>query len=123
MALKKLLGGFTGTPVGRKGRKFAYDKPFDIGLGRFVIVRIRTHIADVRIREADNLPGIAGIGENFLVTGEAGIENDFAAATSASTRGTTVKYSSILKRESRATCGVLRQCVLQKNSFRCGVHC
>jgi hypothetical protein len=26
------------------------------------------------------LPGVAGIGENFLVTSEAGIENDFAAA-------------------------------------------
>jgi hypothetical protein len=34
----------------------------------------------VRIRQADNLPGVAGVGENFLISGEAGVENDFAAA-------------------------------------------
>ena len=38
-----------------------------------------------RFRYADtsggnNLPGITGVGENFLVTGKAGGENDFAAA-------------------------------------------
>jgi hypothetical protein len=33
----------------------------------------------MRIRQADDLSGIAGIGENFLITGEAGIENDFAS--------------------------------------------
>jgi hypothetical protein len=34
----------------------------------------------VRVRQADNLPGVTGIGEYFLISGEAGIENDFAAA-------------------------------------------
>ena len=34
----------------------------------------------MRIRQADDLPCVAGIRENFLVTGETGIENNFAAA-------------------------------------------
>jgi hypothetical protein len=35
----------------------------------------------VRIRQAHDLPGVARIGEYFLVTSKAGIKNDFAAAT------------------------------------------
>jgi hypothetical protein len=77
----------------------------------------------VGIREADNLAGIAGIGENFLVTSEAGIENDFAAAARASACRTAVKDSSVLERENRATSEGLRQCVLPKCSFRCRVYC
>jgi hypothetical protein len=75
------------------------------------------------IRQTDNLAGIAGIGENFLITGEAGIKNDFAAAARASACRTAVKYSSVLERENRATCEGLRQCVLLKRSFRCRVYC
>ena len=71
----------------------------------------------MRVREADNLAGIAGIGENFLVTGEAGIENDFAAAARASACRAAVKDSSVLERECRATCEGLVQCVLQRMSF------
>ena len=57
----------------------------------------------MRIGEADDLPGIAGIGENFLIAGKAGIENDFAATARASARRAAVKYSSVLERESRAS--------------------
>jgi hypothetical protein len=62
------------------------------------------------------LPGITGVAENFLITGETGIENDFAATTGARTRRTAVKNSPVLERENRATCGDLVQCVLQKIS-------
>ena len=74
------------------------------------------------IREANNLAGIAGVGENFLIAGEGSIENDFAAAARASARRTAVKNSSVLEREYRATCEGLRQCVLQKRSFRSRVY-
>ena len=104
-------------------RKFSNDERFDIGLGRLFVVDIRTHIADVRIRQAHDLTGIARIGENFLVTSEAGIKNDFAAATGDCTRRASVKDSSVLEREYRATFGGLLQCVvLQKSSFRCRIH-
>jgi hypothetical protein len=66
----------------------------------------------VRVSEADNLAGIAGVGENFLVTSEAGIKNDFSAVARASARRAAFKYSSVFQREDRATCELLRQCVL-----------
>ena len=53
----------------------------------------------MRIRQADDLPGITGIGENFLVTGEAGIENDFAAAARDRARSAAVKYAPVFERE------------------------
>src|SRR5260370_31821237 len=61
------------------------------------IVQIRSHISDVRIRQADNLPRIARVGENFLISGETGIENDFAAATCICPRGASSENSSIFE--------------------------
>jgi hypothetical protein len=122
VAFEIRLRGFAGAPVGRKLGKFADDQPFDVGLAGFFIVEIRADVADVGIREADDLPGVAGIGEYFLIAGEAGIKNDFAATADASARRTAVKYSSVLERESRACCGGLVQCVLQKMSSRCRAH-
>jgi hypothetical protein len=55
----------------------------------------------VRIREADDLSGIAGIGENFLVTGEAGIENDFSAAARNRAGRAAVKDAPVFQREDR----------------------
>jgi len=52
----------------------------------------------VGIGEANDLPGIAWISENFLVTGEAGIENDFAAAARDGAGRTAVKYAPVLER-------------------------
>jgi hypothetical protein len=45
----------------------------------------------VRIGQADNLPGVTGVGENFLITGEAGIKNNFAAAARDRARRAAVK--------------------------------
>jgi hypothetical protein len=68
----------------------------------------------VGIGEADDLPGVAGIGENFLVAGKAGVENDFTAVARASARRAAVKDSSVLERERRASNEGLVQCVLQE---------
>jgi len=55
----------------------------------------------VGIGEADDLAGVARIGEDFLVAGKAGIENDFAAAAGAGARCAPVKYAPVLERENR----------------------
>jgi len=57
----------------------------------------------VRIGQTDNLPGVAGIGENFLVTGEAGIENDFATAARDRARRAAVKEAPVFQRENRGS--------------------
>jgi hypothetical protein len=55
----------------------------------------------VRISQADNLPGVAGIGENFLITGKAGVENDFAAAARNRACRAAVKDAPVFEREYR----------------------
>jgi len=67
----------------------------------------------VRVRQADNLPGIAGIGENFLITGEAGVENNFAAAARNGAGCAAAKYAPVFQRQN---CGSMRnfgQCALR----------
>ena len=118
VTLEISLRGFAGAPVGSERREFADDQPFDVGLPGFLIIEVGAHVSDVGIGQADDLTGVAGIGEYFLITSEAGIKNDFAATTDASARRTTVKYSSVLERERRATCGGLVQCCLLYTS-RC----
>jgi hypothetical protein len=53
----------------------------------------------VWVGEANNLAGVAGIGENFLVTGEAGIKNDFAAAARDRAGRAAVKYAPVFQRK------------------------
>jgi hypothetical protein len=57
----------------------------------------------VRIGETDDLSGIAGVSENFLVTGEAGIENDFAAAARNRARRAAIKNAPVFQREDRGS--------------------
>jgi hypothetical protein len=97
------LSGLRRAPVGRNLRKFPHDQRFDVRLRRFLIFKIRADISDVRISQADNLPGVAGVSENFLITGEAGIENNFAAAARDRARGAAAKGAPVFQREYRGS--------------------
>jgi hypothetical protein len=66
---------------------------------RLFIVKISACISDMRVGQADDLPGITGVGENFLVSGEAGIKNDFAAAARNRAGRAAVKYAPVFQRE------------------------
>ena len=121
VALEIFLRGFARPPIGSQHGKFADDEALDIRLRGFLVVEIGAHVADMRIGEADDLPGIAGVGENFLVAGEAGIENDFAAAARARSSRASMKHAPVLKRERGATCSRLGQRVLLKKSSRRGI--
>ncbi len=66
----------------------------------------------MRIREADNLAGVTWIGENFLISGEAGIENDFAAAPRDRARRAPMKNSPVFERKGSLPCFGFRQWIL-----------
>jgi hypothetical protein len=66
----------------------------DCGL---LIIEVRSHIPDVRIRQANYLPCVARVGEDFLVSGKTGVENDFAAAPGDCPRGASSKNSSVFE--------------------------
>ena len=80
-------------------RKFAYHQRFDVRARGFFIVEIRANVSNMRISETDNLAGVAGIGENFLVSGKAGIKNDFAAAARDRAGRAAVKYAPVFQRK------------------------
>ncbi len=71
----------------------------------------------MRISEADDLPGITWVGENFLVTGEACIKNDFTAAARDGARGAAVKYAPVFERENCRSMLYFRQCSLRPTSL------
>jgi hypothetical protein len=66
----------------------------------------------VRIGQADNLARVARIGENFLITSEAGIENDFAATPCGCSRGAPMKNAPIFERKNSLSCFWFRQWTL-----------
>jgi hypothetical protein len=70
----------------------------------------------VRVGQTDNLAGVTGVGENFLVSGEAGIENDFSAAARDRARRAAVKYAPVFQRENRRSVLNFRQWVLPSGS-------
>jgi len=106
------LRSFGGTPIGRNLRKLAYDERFDVRPRGLLIIEIRADIADVRIRQAHDLSGVAWVGENFLISGEAGIKNDFAAAAHNRAGRAAVKYAPVFQRENRGSVLNFRQCIL-----------
>lgn len=67
----------------------------------------------MRIGETDDLPGIAWVCENFLITSKAGVENDFAAAARYRARRPAIKYAPVLERQSCGTMQNFGQCALR----------
>jgi len=84
----------------------------------FLVIQVRADISDVRVREADNLPGVAGVRENFLIAGDARVENNFTAAADLSSRRAAVKYPPVLERESCGPWMCFRQRDLPGNSLQ-----
>jgi hypothetical protein len=100
-------------------REFTHDERFDVRAGGLFVVEIGADIADVGISEADDLARVTGVGENFLVAGEAGVENNFAAAARDGARSAAVKDAPVFERQN---CGAMRnfgQIVLRAGSFEC----
>lgn len=46
--------------------------------GGFDVFSVHTDIADVRIRQGDDLLGVARVRQDFLITGDRGVEHHFA---------------------------------------------
>jgi hypothetical protein len=79
---------------------------------RFFVIDIRSDVSNMWIRQADDLPRVARVGENFLIPGEAGVENDFAAAPGDRSRGAPMKNAPIFERKNSLPCFCFRQWTL-----------
>ena len=68
----------------------------------------------MRICQANDLPGVAGVGEYFLISRKAGIENNFAAAARDRAGCTAVKYAPVFQSEGGRSVLNFGQCVLRE---------
>ena len=84
---------------------------------RFLVIDIRPHVSNVGISQADNLARITRIGEDFLVSSEASIKNDFAAAPGNRSRSAPMKNAPIFERKSSFSCFRFRQWTLSPAGF------
>jgi hypothetical protein len=66
----------------------------------------------VRISEADGLSRVTRIGEYFLISGDAGVENDFAAPARNRAGRAAVKDAPVFQRENRGSVLDFRQWIL-----------
>ncbi len=94
------LSGFRRAPVRGHLRELTHNERFNVRARRLLVVKIGADVSNMRIGQANDLPGVAGVCKNFLITGEAGIENDLSAAARDRARGTAVKYAPVFQSES-----------------------
>ncbi len=66
----------------------------------------------MRISQTDDLAGVAGVGENFLISGEAGVENDFATVARDGAGGAAIKDAAVFQRKGCRSVRNFRQRVL-----------
>ena len=79
-ALEIFVGSLLRAPVRTDWRELANNQSFNVGSNSFVVFRIGAVIADLRVGEYYDLSGVRRIGEDFLVSSERGIKNDFPVA-------------------------------------------
>ena len=67
--------------IGGVGDGFADDKAAGDRGGGFMVIAIRADIADMGGGEGNNLSGVGGVGEDFLIAGHRRVEADFTRGT------------------------------------------
>jgi hypothetical protein len=80
----------------------------------FFVVRIRANISNVGISEADNLSSVTWIGEYFLISGEAGVENGLSTAAGFRARGASNKNTPVFQRKRGGLSNLMGQRILLK---------
>ena len=98
ISLERLLR----TPTARRVGQFLDDKAAHVGLGAFLVERIRAVVPDVRVSHRHDLPAIRRIGQDLLITGHRGVEANFADARAGGAKGFAFESSAVFESEERA---------------------
>ena len=85
--------------VGRQQRQVFDDQASGVDLVGFDVFQVDPVVADVRVRERHDLPAVAGVGEDFLVAGEGGVEHHLADGGAGGSDRVTNKDRAVCKRE------------------------
>ena len=81
----------------------------------FFVIRIRADVSNVGIGKTNNLASVTWIGENFLISGEAGVENSFSTAAGFRTRGASNENTPVFQRKRGGLSNLMGQRILLKN--------
>ena len=85
--------------VGRQQRQVLDDQASGEHLGGLDVFGVDAVVADVRIGQRDDLPAVARVGEDFLVAGQRGVEDDFAGGVAGGTDRGAVKDRAVCERK------------------------
>ena len=85
--------------VGGDQRQIANDQARGMDLIGFDVFLVDAVIADVGIRQGDDLPAITRIGEDFLVAGQRRVEHDFAGGGAGGSDRSTDKDCAVCERQ------------------------
>jgi hypothetical protein len=80
-------------------RQIAHDQSGCMDSRGLDILSVDTGVADVRISERDDLPAVARVGQDLLVTGDCGVEHHLAERMAGSTDRTAAKDRAIRERK------------------------
>ena len=87
--------------VGRPQRQVLDHQAGGVGPGRLDVLVIDAVAADVRIGQGDDLPAIAGVGQDLLVAGQGGVEHHFADGMAGSAHGVANEMRAVCKGQQR----------------------
>lgn len=91
-------------PVAGGRAEFLDHKGGNLGTGGFVVQFVNAVVPDLGVGHDDHLAQVRGVGKNFLITGHAGIKNDFGGHLSGGSKRTSVEDCAVFEYE---RCGYL----------------
>src|ERR1700693_211758 len=94
-----MFGVLFRTPVAGNGGEFADHQAFDVRARCLLICLVGTVVADLGIREDDNLTGIRGISEDFLIAGDGGVEDHLSESVFLRTKALALEDRSVFQGE------------------------
>src|SRR6185312_468465 len=97
--LQVLRQAFAAAPVAGDAWHVAYHQPGCLHLRRFAILGIDPGVADVRVGQGDDLPGVGRIGQDFLVTGHGRVEDDLANRLANRAHGMAAEHAAVCEGE------------------------
>ena len=95
------LEGLPGAPVGVHGAELACRKSLHKRLGRFLVLLVCAVVANMGIGHHDDLPGVRGIGKDFLVSGHGRIEHDLAGRFPYGAKSTALEGAAVFQCQNR----------------------
>ena len=99
LARQVLRQRFAAAEIAGQQRQVFDHQTGGLHAGAFHVFGVHAVIANVRIRQGDDLLAVAGVGEDFLITGHGGVEHHFAHGHAGCANGLAGEHRAVGKRK------------------------